>query len=409
MKYCLLLFFSSLGVSVIAQNIYSSPYSIYGLGIMNYRFSTLNRAMGGAGIAVQDGYNLNYLNPASYSKIKPPISSIFEMGFYMERDRYKTHELSESQTIGNLSNLNYWFKLSPRWSSIVGLTPFSSVSYKVNTTRTLGSINDVQYVYEGRGNISRLYWGNGLNIVKNLSLGVNISYLFGTISRSESISLLHQAANLLYENKVTTNKIHVDAGFQYSILLRKDRSLAIGVVADDKIKFDATEKSFLYNDLFDTLSTTTGNRLQYRVPASFGIGLALQSARSVVAADLKFQRWSEAEVEDENSVVRDTWRFAFGYMRKGNPDAITYWGSMSLRAGLHLENYYLQVRENVLPWWGFTAGISMPMFDNRSSVNITYSFDQVGTLNDGLILQQSQQIMLDIIIRDLWGIRRRFD
>jgi hypothetical protein len=51
----------------------------------------------------------------------------------------------------------------------------------------------------------------------------------------------------------------------------------------------------------------------------------------------------------------------------------------------------------------------MPMFDNRSSINISYSFDSFGTTQHGLILQQSQHIMFDVVIRDLWGVRRKFD
>ena len=101
--------------------------------------------MGGTGIAVRDGFNLNYVNPASYGSIASPVSSVFEMGFYVEHNDYRTTDLSESRTNGSLSNINYWFKFLPQWSSTVGLTPFSSVSYKINTTRSLGGISDVNY------------------------------------------------------------------------------------------------------------------------------------------------------------------------------------------------------------------------------------------------------------------------
>ena len=108
--------------------------------------------MGGTGIAVRDGFNLNYQNPASYGSIASPVSSVFEMGFYVEQNNYRTADLSESRTNGSLSNINYWFKFLPQWSSMVGLTPFSTVSYKINTTRSLGRISDVDYSYEGERN-----------------------------------------------------------------------------------------------------------------------------------------------------------------------------------------------------------------------------------------------------------------
>src|SRR5688572_25355917 len=96
-----------------AQNIYQSPYSIYDLGLMADPMSTLNRGMAGTGIAVRDAYNLNYKNPAALGSIMSPVSSIFEMGFYVEHDSHRTEKLSESRSNGSLSNINYWFKLLP--------------------------------------------------------------------------------------------------------------------------------------------------------------------------------------------------------------------------------------------------------------------------------------------------------
>src|SRR5687768_17785346 len=101
MRYILVGLFVTICSSVLSQNIFNSPYSIYGLGIVNKRTSTMNRGMGGTGIAVRDEFNLNYVNPASYGSIVSPINSIYEMGFYVESNRYKTNELTESKTNGS--------------------------------------------------------------------------------------------------------------------------------------------------------------------------------------------------------------------------------------------------------------------------------------------------------------------
>lgn len=409
MKYFLTVCFLGVNAVVMAQNIFNSPYSIYGLGILNNRLSTLNRGMGGTGIAVRDEFNLNYVNPASYGSISPPVTSVFEMGFYIDHNSYRTNELSESKTNGSLSSMNYWFKFSPRWSSTIGLTPYSSVAYKVSTLRSLGGLPEVNYIYEGSGTISRLYWGHGFTVVKNLSLGFNISYLFGTITKSESINVSNQAGSLIYENKINTNKFNVDAGIQYGVSLNKRKSLVVGLVADKGTTFNAKQRNYLYDGSADTLNTSTGEKIKYTVPSSAGLGLALHSPRSIVASDLKFENWAGVNSREQDVVFQDTWKFSLGYMYKGNPEANDYFGAISLRAGFHIQNYYLKIKENDLPWWGMTLGVSMPMFDNRSSINISYSFDQLGTLKDGLILQRSQQIMFDVIIRDLWGMRRKFD
>jgi hypothetical protein len=409
MKYFFIFLFLTFGGVAFSQNIYNSPYSIYGLGITNDRMSTLNRGMGGTGIAVRDGFNLNYLNPASYGSIASPVSSVFEMGFYVERNDYRTTDLSESRTNGSLSNINYWFKFLPQWSSTVGLTPFSSVSYKINTTRQLGGISEVDYRYEGDGTISRLYWGNGFSIGKNLSLGLNISYIFGTISRRESVNTLNQASTLTYENRINTNKFDWDAGLQYEVHLKKDKSLVMGVIGDTESTFQGNQKNYLLDGPLDTLRTSKGEKLSYKIPQSYGFGLALQTSRSIVAADLKFDHWNAVNNEHQNVTFLDVWKFSMGYMNRGNPDAISYLGAVSFRAGFHVQRYPLKIKDINLPWWGLSAGISMPMFDNRSSINISYSFDSLGTTQHGLILQQSQHIMFDVVIRDLWGVRRKFD
>jgi hypothetical protein len=364
--------------------------------------------MGGTGIAVRDGFNLNYVNPASYGAISPPASSIFEMGFYIENNSHRTNELSESKTNGSLSNLNYWFKLKPQWSSIVGLSPYSSVSYKINTTRSLGEAGDVDYTYEGSGTISQLYWGNGFTILKNLAIGFNISYLFGSIGKSESI-YADQSGSLIFDNKIYTNKFTIDVGAQYEVRLKNGKSLVVGAIADNGATFKASQKNYLHNGLWDTLNTSTDERLKYSVPRSLGFGVAWQTNRHIVAGDVIFDDWSTAISADDNAIFHDTWKWSAGYLYRGNPNATNYFGSVSLRAGAYFQNYHLQVKENILPWWGISAGISMPVFDNRSSINLTYSFNQLGTLKGGLILQRSQQIMVDVIVRDLWGMHRKFD
>lgn len=409
MRYFLICLLLNFGGAALSQNIYNSPYSIYGLGVINYRMSTLNRGMSGTGIAVRDGFNLNYANPASYGSIASPVSSVFEMGFYVEHNDYRTADLSESRTNGSLSNINYWFKFLPRWSSTVGLTPFSSVSYNINTTRRLGGISEVDYRYEGDGTISRLYWGNGFNISKNLSLGLNISYIFGTISRRESLNTLNQATTLIYENRINTNKFDWDVGLQYEVHLKKDKSLIVGFVGDRESTFQGNQKNYLLDGPLDTLRTSIGQKLSYKIPQSYGIGLALQTRRSIFASDLKFERWSAINSEYQEVTFEDTWKFSMGYMYRGNPDATSYLGALSLRTGFHLQQYPLIIKETSLPLWGLSAGISMPMFDNRSSINISYSFDSLGATQNGLILQHSQHIMFDVVIRDLWGVRRKFD
>lgn len=390
-----------------SQNIYNSPYSVYGLGMLNKRTSSLNRGMAGIGIGVQDEFNLSHINPASYGAITTPISHIFELGLYVESNRFQTSSATDSKSNGGITTMNYWFKLNKWWSATAGLSPFSSVSYKISQKRDLGAISDVDYINEGSGNISEIYLGNSFNIVKNLSLGVNVSYLFGSLSKTESIAASASSAIKL-EDKVHTNKFHVDFGAQYAFHIGT-RKLVVGVTADNGINFKGDHKYILSNNS-DTLNNYKGDDLRYRLPRNGGIGLALHSKRSIIATDLKFENWKDdASFPDDEVTFEDTWKFGVGYTYKGNPDATNFLGLIGLRTGFYTQNYNLRINGVNFQQWGFAGGLSIPVFDNKSSINLTYTYDNLGTTKNSLIQQRSQKIALEIVMRDLWGIRRKFD
>ncbi|MCD9015850.1 hypothetical protein [Parachryseolinea silvisoli] len=391
-----------------AQQVYSSPYSVYGLGMINRRTATLNRSIGGTGIGVQDDYSLNPANPASYASIVSPVSHIYEMGLYIESNRYQTKNLTESKGTGSITNLNYWFKFSKWWAATAGLTPYSNVGYKISTNRQLGAAINVDYTYEGSGNINQLYLGNGFNITPNLSAGFHLAYLFGNITKTETIAPNGESSALTYSNQVVARKLDLDFGLQYKINFKK-RSLIIGVVADDGMTLHGKQEGALYDAAADTLDSGKGDRLTYTLPASIGGGLSLRSKRSTLATDLIFENWSQAKYDQQDLVFQDTWRFSAGYIYHGNPNAESYLGLASLRAGFYVQDYALKLSGRTLPAWGMSGGISLPVFDGRSAVNLTYNYDKFGTTDRSLVLQRSQKFMIDLVIRDMWGIKRKFD
>ncbi len=184
---------------VTAQTFTSSPYSIYGAGMLQQHFSGLNRGMSGTGIAVQDAFNLNHINPASYGSITQPVSHAFEMGLYATSNHFSTSQSSESKTSGGLTHINYWFKFKPWWSTTFGLTPFSSMSYDVTGVREIGG-GSVNYRYSGSGNINALKMGNAFNLGKNLSVGFNASFLFGSLDKLETCRIYRRDAYVRKQN-----------------------------------------------------------------------------------------------------------------------------------------------------------------------------------------------------------------
>jgi len=52
-----------------AQTATMSPYTQFGLGLIERQGNAMSRGMGGTGYALRDPYSINHLNPASYSAV----------------------------------------------------------------------------------------------------------------------------------------------------------------------------------------------------------------------------------------------------------------------------------------------------------------------------------------------------
>ncbi|MDE6126558.1 MAG: hypothetical protein K2G30_06340, partial [Muribaculaceae bacterium] len=52
-----------------AQNSTVTPYSRFGYGVLEQQANTQQRGMGGVGIAMRSGRQINFMNPASYATI----------------------------------------------------------------------------------------------------------------------------------------------------------------------------------------------------------------------------------------------------------------------------------------------------------------------------------------------------
>jgi hypothetical protein len=405
---CYLLTLMSIGSSIsCAQTISTSPYSVYGPGMITERNSALNQAMGGTGYGLQHDDMLNYMNPASLISPKAPVTHIFDVGMFTEQNNYMTNSKSESGTAGGLARLNYWFRLKPWWAANIGLSPYSSVSYSIRTQRDLAA-GTGRYSYTGSGNTSQLYFASGFSLTKNLSVGFTGYYLFGTLSREESIVSDELTSALILKDKLFTRKFNADVGVQYKIPVGRN-ALVLGIVFEPGVTLTGTHELGLYNENNDTLTTFTGDHTTYRLPAKFGGGVSYKHKRSLIAIDARYQPWTRADFSGQETQFQDSWKISAGYSYEGSETAENYWRLISLRAGAFMQQYPLRLEDHNLPSWGYSVGAGLPLFAGRSTLQLTYSMENLGTTAANLIRQRTQKLTLDLVIHNLWGGRRKWD
>ena len=169
---------------VNAQSYVVSPYSRYGLGELQTNSEPISFSMGGVTSAFRNTYSVNPYNPASFTSFlhdKDSIPMVFNGGFKGNYSMQENQNQSTKQFAGALNSMSFGFKAAKKWAMAFGLQPFSSVGYNIITSDKMDSIN-YKLKYEGTGGFNKFWLGNAVEFFNSLSLGFNVSYVFGSLN-----------------------------------------------------------------------------------------------------------------------------------------------------------------------------------------------------------------------------------
>jgi len=248
----------------------NSPYTRLGFGEIQSTDFGVNRAMGGVSAAFSSSENLNYSNPASYSQIR---YTTLEGGLFGISKTLNTDSTKLRSNGGSMAYFSIGFPVSKRWGMSFGVMPYSSVSYQISEEKIDPQLSNISYLYEGSGNLNQIYFGNGISLIsidrvvpkrierkvliesdsvtksysteydsinvkkwRNLSVGGNVGYLFGTFNYFKSISYLDQVNtyDLRSTESISANDFIWNVGLQYETLIsekkkeEKEEDLIIG-------------------------------------------------------------------------------------------------------------------------------------------------------------------------------------
>lgn len=215
-------------LSAAAQGV-NSPYSKFGYGLLNDNATASQRQMGGVGYAMNSGRQINVMNPASYAFVDS-LTFLFDMGIDFtimhQKDIATTDNAAASGKNygGGLDYITMQVPLSKRIGLSFGLVPYSSVGYSFGT-----KIDNGTNSRQGYGGLNQLYAGIGGRIVGGLSVGVNMSYLFGNIV-NDVYTTTNSASESLFEQVTAVRDWHLRAGIQYSQRIGRDNRFTIGAV-----------------------------------------------------------------------------------------------------------------------------------------------------------------------------------
>jgi hypothetical protein len=388
----------------------ASPYSIFGLGQVDFNGSGKSRMLGGTGIGLKsDGY-LNNLNPASYSALDS-MSFIFEIGLQSSVTYYKSYDLQQRNSTTNINYLGMGFLLARGWSSSIGIKPFSHVGYNIAVENYIEGTTDTYYTYfKGEGDINQIYWGHSISLIKNLSLGLNASYLFGPIEQEEHVLIPLTDDELILTRKKHVRGLYLDYGLQYSITGKK-WDYTMGMVYGPKKELKSTYTLTILNS-YDTLSSETiADDNRYIMPQKFGLGFSMINKDKTISlsADYRFEEWSKLDLNVVGADYKNSHRYSFGLeLIPGNNMRDSYIKRIHYMFGGYYTFSNLEYKGVKLDEKGLSLGFGFPIKKNTSFINLGFDIGERGSLESGLIKENFYNVNISFSLKDDWFVKQKY-
>jgi len=427
LSYIFLLFAA---LNSFAQDITNSPYTRFGIGDIDRNGFNHSKAMGGLATGLRASNQINYLNPAAISA-QDTMSFILDLGLSGVSKNLKSS--SESTSFNNFAfdHFTISFPIQRWWFFSFGLTPYSKIGYNILQEEDYALIDTVNlfYNYYGNGGINQLFMANSFKIGKNLAIGINTNYLFGSLEQYTQAYLdKADSYSTVVKDKLTLNKLTFDFGLQYFNEINDKYFYVIGISYSNKINFNTTKESSVfmtenfhlanvnvidylayYNSDFDTISTATDHNYKVEIPERYSVGFTAGIKNKLtVGFDYSHQDWSEVKSLNiaDNFTLDQTFNVGIEY----TPDKFTlrnYLKRINYRAGFYLNNSYIQLQNEQIKNYGITFGLGFPITNQRTSLNVSYTYGKKGTINNGLIEETYSLFGINLTLYDFWFFKRK--
>ncbi len=499
MQYRFFALFLFLAISVRSQD--NNLFSKHGLGEQESESFAISNAMGGLKSAFRDRHNLNIANPASYSALELttlemglrgisrtyttasqeqfsrdvelsylaiglPIAKWWGGSFGIVPKTRTSYDFTFKEHIPSLDTVTYVNKGTGGTNKLfVGssfdvltidkiredsaLQTIKQTLYKVDTgyislpdSITQKKLKAMDYMYQGKkvAIIDTTYKRYGLrtkNIYHQLSLGFNVSYLFGEITTTDftffkdSTTFATPFSNRNTEN-ILLSGINWELGLQYTTKLTNEISLTLGGSGrvSQPLQTNATSlwESFigitenpLPSQIRDTSGPfiTNGNAI---LPSQFQVGFYLSKPDHwKLGGDYQWQKWTEFRTpsEEKDTAFVDNYQLSLGgeFIPDQEKKGLK---SIAYRAGLKIGTNRLMLNKKQLNQFGMTFGFGIPkretlIVDGRKKrytfypFNVAFEIGTIGNINDNLIKQNYFKTTIGLSLNDKWFNKRKIE
>ena len=429
--FCFIVFISD----ATAQTGTTSPFSRYGIGMLNDKGQAQSFSMGGLIAPLQGDtlspFGLNIDNPASLAYVR---LTTYEAALNNTNSFLISGGQTQGTTATTLGHMALALPIKRWWTSALSLQPLSSVGYKISSVQNQDSIGAVTSKYIGTGGFDKVTLSNGFRF-KNLALGFNVSYLFGTVFNERQVVM--PSTPLGYFNSQTTSSVnasdfYLDYGLQYGINIRRIHHREMRDVV--RIVFGATftaasnisvltgvlTQNYIYNGsgvstIRDTIQNNSNQKNVMRLPTQYSFGLSLRKGDRLFAGiEYSAANWSDYQLMGQSQGLANSQKVVAGiqFTPAHRADgAAPYSRRVTYRFGLRSATLPVVIGGTQLPENAITFGAAFPVgFRNMSTfntVNLGFELGQRG--NESTMKENFFNMVIGISINDRWFVKPKFD
>ena len=416
----------------------NSPYSRYGLGDMYQSGNVVNRGMGGVSAAYMDYQSVNFLNPASYSRLG---LTTFDVSLEIEnrtiRNRAKTDKFSSANFTFNYLTVGLPLNKKGTWGMAFGLRPVSKINYKIEARERLNvmqTLNDsVLTLYEGSGGTYKAFVGTGAKF-GGLSIGGNIGYHFGQEEIGSRRIFLNDSVAYYRSNSLNSfsfGSFFAETGLQYDAKIGKSGFFRLGATYalkhELKAKQDITRETFTYDQTsgapvsIDSVFKATGIEGNIQFPQSYSAGFVIgktdtltKTEKWMVGVQYDATSWNDYSFYGRKDQVTNNYMVRVGGQITPNPISNNLISRLTYRAGFYFGKDYVNVKNLQLPVYAITFGAGIPVkrrsfYSNQyTNINLGFEVGKRGN-NASSISENIFKFHLGFSLSDIWFVKRRYD
>ena len=398
-----------MSITSFAQSISSSPYSLYGVGsLYDSDFGEIP-SIGSSGMALPSSTFINNLNPASLGFV-PQNHFMFDIGGKAIMTTYQSGSRSESRNNFQFSHIAFAFPVSKNSGFSASLRPYSSSTFKISNLK-LPIENSLDYYYitaTGSGGLNNFDLSYGYRFGKKLSLGATASVLFGNTNDNRSFLILNSITSI--QKKTNYSGVRATLGAQYKI----DSTLTVATTFKVPTQIKASKVQTVQTVADEVVTTVESNVASdtddYYMPLEMGIGISKRFKNNLnMTLDYERSLWSNTKQSELYGDFVNQDRFALGFTYSPKKNIRKYWDRVQYAAGANFDTGYLEVDGKRVNNAAISFGLSLPIENTYSSLNISYSYGQKGRISNDLIKENYHKISLNLSLDGIWFVKRKIE